>query len=151
MWREDLRKELGCEPITSIETMEAYAEAVLKSGNGMIPFCDTGAGGLWHTMLEKEHIYTEFGSPFNTLALDLDTDEIVDYATLDGVQEMCETQRKWEKMVISSRMLHLLRIPEVTVCFPENMQDICARLFLHMKASSQRLLRQLIRIGNWAI
>lgn len=97
VWREDLRKELGCEPITSIETMEAYAEAVLKSGNGMIPFCDTGAGGLWHTMLEKEHIYTEFGSPFNTLALDLDTDEIVDYATLDGVQEMCETQRKWEK------------------------------------------------------
>ena len=97
VWREDIRKELGCEPITSLETMEAYAKAVVESGKGMIPYCDNGASGLWHTMLEKEHIYTEFASPFNTLTLDLDTNEIVDYAKLDSVKEFCETQRRWEK------------------------------------------------------
>ena len=95
VWREDLRKAMGCEEITDIESMEAYAQAILENQSGMIPFYDSPSGGLWHTMLESEHIYTEFGGPTNTLCLNLDTKEIEDYITLDCVREFAERQRRW--------------------------------------------------------
>lgn len=96
-WREDIRKQLNCEEIVDLETMEAYAKAVAESDLGMIPYFDNASGGLWHMMLEKEHIYTEFGGAANTLCLNIDTKEICDYTTLDSVKEFCEIQRRWEK------------------------------------------------------
>lgn len=97
IWREDIRKQLGCDEIVDLATMEAYAEAVIESDLGMIPYFDNTSGGLWHMMLEKEHIYTEFSSASNPLCLDIDTKEIFDYTTLDSVREFCEVQRRWEK------------------------------------------------------
>ena len=95
VWREDLRKAMGVPEITDLDSMETYAQAILENYQGMIPFYDSRAGGLWHTMLESNHIYTEFGGPSNTLCLDLDTKEIVDYTTLDSVHDFAVRQRSW--------------------------------------------------------
>ena len=95
VYREDLRKELGCDEITDWASMEAYAAAVKEAYPEMYPWHENSSGGLWHSMLEKEHIYTEFGGYTNTLALDLDTLEVVDYCDLDSVKEYAETERRW--------------------------------------------------------
>lgn len=95
VWRDDLRKELGCEPITDWETMEAYAEAVKAAYPEVYPWHENVNGGLWHSMLEKYHIYTEYGYGTNTLYLDLDTLETGNFTSLDSVKEYATTIRRW--------------------------------------------------------
>lgn len=62
-WREDLRKKYNCPEIKDWESMEAYAEAIVANEPGMIPFCDSPDGGLWHSYSEKHRTYAGLGNP----------------------------------------------------------------------------------------
>jgi putative aldouronate transport system substrate-binding protein len=97
-WREDLRKKMGTPPITSWETMEAYAEGIRKNYPNMIPFCDSGSGGLWHSFSEKSHYYVGLGNPQFSYGLGVKTDnprEFVLFHETPEFQEYITTQRRW--------------------------------------------------------
>jgi putative aldouronate transport system substrate-binding protein len=59
-WREDLRIKYGCAPITNLDTLEAYLEAIKKNETTMVPteclVADWGSGGP---------SFTAFGCIFN--------------------------------------------------------------------------------------
>lgn len=97
-WREDLRKKYNCPEITDWATMEAYAEAIKANEPGMIPFCDSPSGGLWHSFSEKNHTYVGLGNPQFSYGLGVKTDnprDLVVFHETDAFKEYCETQRRW--------------------------------------------------------
>lgn len=97
-WREDLRKKYNCPEIKDWETMEQYAEAIKANEPGMIPFCDSPNGGLWHSFSEKNHLYAGLGNPQFSYGLGVKTDnprDLLVYHETDAFKDYCETQRRW--------------------------------------------------------
>jgi putative aldouronate transport system substrate-binding protein len=97
-WREDLRKKMGTPPITDIPSMEAYAEGILKNYPGMIPFCDSASGGLFHSFSEKNHAYIGLGNPQFSYGMGVKTDnprELFIFHETSEFQEYLVTQRRW--------------------------------------------------------
>jgi putative aldouronate transport system substrate-binding protein len=97
-WREDLRKKMGTPPITDIPSMEAYAEGILKNYPGMIPFCDSVNGGLFHSLSEKGHAYIGLGNPQFSYGLAVKTGnprELFIYHESPVFEEYLVTQRRW--------------------------------------------------------
>lgn len=97
-WREDLRVKYDCPEIVDWETMEIYAEAILANEPGMIPFCDSASGGLWHSYSEKNRAYVGLGNPQFSYGVGVKTDNPRDlfiYHETEEFKEYLDTQRRW--------------------------------------------------------
>lgn len=97
-WREDLRKKYNCPEIVDWETMEIYAQAILANEPGMIPFCDSSSGGLWHSFSEKNHAYVGLGNPQFSYGLGVKTDnprELFIFHETEEFKDYLITQRRW--------------------------------------------------------
>ncbi len=97
VWREDLRKEMGCSEITSIETMEEYAEAILANHPEMIPFCESASGGMFHSLSEQSHSFIGLGNPQFSYGVGYKTDtkELYQWDNTDWFRDYVKTMRKW--------------------------------------------------------
>lgn len=97
-WREDLRKKYDLPEIVDWETMEAYAEGILENEPGMIPYCDSPSGGLWHSFSEKNHYYVGLGNPQFSYGLGVSTDDPYNLFVFHETEEFKDfliTQRRW--------------------------------------------------------
>lgn len=97
-WREDLRKKYNCPEIKDWESMEAYAEAILANEPGMIPFCDSPSGGLWHSYSEKNKMYVGLGQPQFSYGMGVSLEnsrELEIFSESDEFMEYAKTARKW--------------------------------------------------------
>lgn len=97
VWREDLRKEMGCSEITDLESMEEYAKAILENYPEMIPFCESSAGGLFHSLSEQSHTFIGLGNPQFSYGVgyDPETKELYQWDITDWFREYCVTMREW--------------------------------------------------------
>ena len=96
-WREDLRKEMGCEEITSIATFEAYCEAILENHPEMIPCCESASGGLFHSLSEQSHTFIGLGNPQFSygVGFDPETEELYQWDNTDWFRDYCVKIREW--------------------------------------------------------
>mgnify|MGYP005767062945 CR=1 FL=1 len=97
VWREDLRKEMGCSEITDLASMEEYAEAILENYPEMIPFCESASGGLFHSLSEQSHTFIGLGNPQFSYGAgyDPETQEVYQWDTTDWFRDYCVTMREW--------------------------------------------------------
>lgn len=97
VWREDLRKEMGCSEITDVASMEEYAEAILQNYPEMIPFCESGSGGLFHSLSEQSHTFIGLGNPQFSYGLGYDPEnrELYQWDTTDWFEDYCVKIRDW--------------------------------------------------------
>ena len=97
VWREDLRKEMGCSEITSVETMEEYAEAILEHHPEMIPYCESASGGLFHSLSEQSHSFIGLGQPQFSYGIGYDTEkqELYQWDNTDWFEDYCVKIRDW--------------------------------------------------------
>ena len=97
VWREDLRKEMGCSEITDLASMEEYAEAILENHPEMIPYCESASGGLFHSLSEQSHTFIGLGNPQFSygVGFDPETQELYQWDTTDWFRDYVVTMRKW--------------------------------------------------------
>lgn len=97
VWREDLRKEMGCSEIVDLATMEEYAEAILENHPEMIPYCESASGGLFHSLSEQSHTFIGLGNPQFSYGVGFnpETEEVYQWDTTDWFRDYVKTMRKW--------------------------------------------------------
>lgn len=97
VWREDLRKEMGCSEITDLASMEEYAEAILENYPEMIPYCESASGGLFHSLSEQSHTFIGLGNPQFSYGVgyDPETRDLYQWDTTDWFRDYVKTMRKW--------------------------------------------------------
>lgn len=97
VWREDLRKEMGCSEITDLASMEEYAQAILENHPEMIPFCESASGGLFHSLSEQSNTFIGLGQPQFSygVGFDPETQELYQWDTTDWFRDYVVTMRKW--------------------------------------------------------
>ena len=97
VWREDLRKEMGCSEITDLASMEEYAQAILEHHPEMIPFCESASGGLFHSLSEQSHTFIGLGNPQFSygVGFDPETNSLYQWDTTDWFRDYVVTMREW--------------------------------------------------------
>lgn len=97
VWREDLRKEMGCSEITDLASMEEYAQAILENHPEMIPYCESSSGGLFHSLSEYSHTFIGLGNPQFSYGIGFDpaTNSVYQWDTTDWFRDYVVTMREW--------------------------------------------------------
>ena len=113
-YREDLRKKYGCPEITSLETMEAYLDAIKKNEKGMMPLMESVSGEDFapatSIVAEMLHPWLDRGMPkYGLAAMDAKPRELYQYwgsaehkADLDTFKRWAD-KGFWSRSILSSK------------------------------------------------
>ncbi len=94
MYREDLRKKYNCEPITDLDTMGAYLQAIVDNEPGLIP-TDDQAGPLFRRAFQYTNNYALLDNSMNFVIDPTDPRKVLNAYEQPDYLEYLKLAKEW--------------------------------------------------------